>query len=444
MDSHQEYVLREVAQKNIRFIRLWFTDVAGVLKSISIDPGELEEAFAEGIGFDGSAVEGLTRVYESDMLLKPDASTFQLLPWRSNDDPVARMFCDVLMPDGRPAPSDPRGVLERTVQRAADAGFRVMIHPEIEFYLLRQPVTPDRMIPVDQAGYFDHVARGDSNDFRRRAVRMLEDMAIPVEFSHHEGGPGQNEIDLRAVDPVRAADNIMTARTLIEEVALREELVATFMPKPFIEHPGSGMHTHLSLFEGEENAFFSPAGQYRLSTTGRQFIAGLLAHAEEIAAITNQHVNSYKRLWGGDEAPSYVCWGHNNRSALVRVPMHKPGKAQSARVEFRGIDSSANPYLAYAVILAAGLKGIEEGYELPPEAEDDVWALSEMERKALGIHALPTSLKSAVAAMECSDLVADTFGEDTFEFFLRNKRREYRAYDAQVTDFEISQFFPRA
>ncbi len=263
MDSHQEYVLREVAQKNIRFIRLWFTDVAGVLKSISIDPGELEEAFAEGIGFDGSAVEGLTRVYESDMLLKPDASTFQLLPWRSNEDPVARMFCDVLMPDGRPAPSDPRGVLERAVERAADAGFRVMIHPEIEFYLLRQPVTPDRMIPVDQAGYFDHVARGDSNDFRRRAVRMLEDMAIPVEFSHHEGGPGQNEIDLRAVDPVRAADNIMTARTLIEEVALREELVATFMPKPFIEHPGSGMHTHLSLFEGEENAFFSPAGQYR-------------------------------------------------------------------------------------------------------------------------------------------------------------------------------------
>ena len=203
MDSHQEHVLREVAQKNIRFIRLWFTDVAGVLKSISIDPGELEDAFAEGIGFDGSAVEGLTRVFESDMLLMPDASTFQLLPWRSNEDPVARMFCDVLMPDGRPAPSDPRGVLERVVERAADAGFRVMMHPEIEFYLLRQPVTPERMVPVDQAGYFDHVARGDSNDFRRRAVRMLEDMGIPVEFSHHEGGPGQNEIDLRAVDPVR-------------------------------------------------------------------------------------------------------------------------------------------------------------------------------------------------------------------------------------------------
>ena len=445
MDRSQEHVLQEVAEKDIRFIRLWFTDVAGVLKSVSTDPGELEDAFHEGIGFDGSAVQGLTRVCESDMLLRPDASTFQMLPSvGGDDDRVARMFCDVHTPDGRQAASDPRGVLARQVARAQELGFTVMVHPEIEFYLLRQPVSVERMVPVDNAGYFDHVVRGTSNSFRRRAVRILEDMGIPVEFSHHEGGPGQNEIDLRAVDPVRAADNIMTARTIIEEVALGEDLMATFMPKPFTDHPGSGMHTHLSLFEGDENAFHAPAGRYQLSETGRRFIAGLLAHAGEIAAITNQHVNSYKRLWGGDEAPSYVCWGHNNRSALVRVPMHKPGKAQSARVEFRGIDSSANPYLAYAVILAAGLKGIEEGYELPPEAEDDVWALSEMERKALGIHTLPTSLKSAVAAMERSDLVADTFGEDTFEFFLRNKRREYRAYDAQVTDFEISQFFPRA
>ena len=285
---------------------------------------------------------------------------------------------------------------------------------------------------------------GTAHEFRRHAILMLEQMGISVQFSHHEGGPGQNEIDLRFADALSMADNIMTFRAVVEEVALKEGCLATFMPKPFPNEFGSGMHTHFSLFEGDRNAFFDPSGQYQLSATGRSFIAGLLHHASEITAVTNQHVNSYKRLWGGDEAPSYVCWGHNNRSALVRVPMHKPGKAQSARVEFRGIDSSANPYLAYAVILAAGLKGIEEGYELPPEAEDDVWALSEMERKALGIHALPTSLKSAVAAMERSDLVADTFGEDTFEFFLRNKRREYRAYDAQVTDFEISQFFPRA
>ena len=248
MDHQQEQVMREVAQRDIRFIRLWFTDVAGVLKSVAIDPGELEDAFTEGIGFDGSSIEGLTRVHESDMLLRPDAQTFQLLPWRGAADPVARMFCDVYTPDGQQAHSDPRAVLERVVARARGLGFTVMVHPEIEFYLLRPPVSVDRMVPVDNAGYFDHVARGDSNDFRRRAVRMLEDMGIPVEFSHHEGGPGQNEIDLRAVDAVTAADNIMTARTVIEEVALREDLVATFMPKPFIDHPGSGMHTHLSLF----------------------------------------------------------------------------------------------------------------------------------------------------------------------------------------------------
>lgn len=251
MDPIQEKVLREVAARDIRFIRLWFTDVAGVLKSVAIDPGELENAFAEGIGFDGSAIEGMTRVYESDMLLRPDASTFQMLPWRGEEDPVARMFCDVLTPDGQAARSDPRGVLERVVERAQERGFTVMVHPEIEFYLLQQPISVDNLKPVDSAGYFDHVARGHSNDFRRRAVRMLEDMGIAVEFSHHEGGPGQNEIDLRAVDAVSAADNIMTARTVIEEVALRENLAALFMPKPFIDHPGSGMHTHLSLLEGE-------------------------------------------------------------------------------------------------------------------------------------------------------------------------------------------------
>ena len=443
MDKQQEYVLRAIEERDISFIRLWFTDVSGQLKSVAIALAEVESAFEEGIGFDGSAIEGLTRVFESDMLLAPDPSTFQMLPWRDGDNGVARMFCDVLTPDGEPARTDPRSVLERQLARVAEAGFTCYIHPEIEFYLVNRDAD-GRIRPTDDAGYFDHVPGGTAHDFRRHAILMLEQMGISVQFSHHEGGPGQNEIDLRFADALSMADNIMTFRAVVEEVALKEGCLATFMPKPFPDEFGSGMHTHFSLFEGDRNAFFDPAGQYQLSATGRSFIAGLLHHASEITAVTNQHVNSYKRLWGGDEAPSYVCWGHNNRSALVRVPMHKPGKAQSARVEFRGIYSSANPYLAYAVILAAGLKGIEEGYELPPEAEDDVWALSEMERKALGIHALPTSLKSAVAAMEQSDLVADTFGEDTFEFFLRNKRREYRAYDAQVTDFEISQFFPRA
>jgi len=442
MDKQQEYVLRAIEERDIRFIRLWFTDVLGQLKSVAIAPAEVEGAFEEGIGFDGSAVEGLTRVFESDMLLAPDPSTFQLLPWRSGTDAVARMFCDVLTPDGEPARTDPRAVLERQLARVAEAGFTCYVHPEIEFYLVERDAD-GRIRPTDHAGYFDHVPGGTAHEFRRRAILMLEQMGISVEFSHHEGGPGQNEIDLRFADALSMADNTMTFRTVVEEVALQEGCSATFMPKPFVGRPGSGMHTHFSLFEGERNAFHDPAGQYQLSATGRAFIAGLLRHAREITAVTNQHVNSYKRLWGGDEAPSYICWGHNNRSALVRVPMHKPGKAQASRVEYRGIDSSANPYLAVAVILAAGLKGIEEDYELPAETEDDVWLLSDVERAALGIGELPTSLKSAVVAMSGSDLVADTLGENAFEFFLRNKRREYRAYDAQVTDFELGQFFPR-
>jgi len=397
MDKQQEYVLRAIEERDIRFVRLWFTDVQGQLKSVAIAPAEVEGAFEEGIGFDGSAIEGLTRVYESDMLLAPDPSTFQMLPWRAGADGVARMFCDVLTPDGEPARTDPRAVLERQLARVAEAGFTCYLHPEIEFYLVNRDAE-GRITPTDHAGYFDHVPGGTAHEFRRRAILMLEQMGISVEFS---------------------------------------------MPKPCADQFGSGMHTHFSLFEGDRNAFYDPSGEYQLSVTGRSFIAGLLHHASEICAVTNQHVNSYKRMWGGDEAPSYVCWGHNNRSALVRVPMHKPGKGQSVRVEYRGIDSSANPYLAYAVILAAGLKGIEEGYELPSETEDDVWALSEGERRAMGIGALPTSLKRAVAAMSDSDLVADTLGEDAFEYFLRNKRREYRSYDAQVTDFEISQFFPR-
>ncbi len=441
MDKQQEYVLRAIEERDISFIRLWFTDVSGRLKSVAIAPAEVEGAFEEGIGFDGSAIEGLTRVFESDMLLAPDPSTFQMLPWRDDVGGVARMFCDVLTPDGEPARTDPRSVLERQLARVAEAGFTCYIHPEIEFYLVNRD--PDgRIRPTDDAGYFDHVPGGTAHEFRRRAILMLEQMGISVEFSHHEGGPGQNEIDLRFADALSMADNIMTFRAVVEEVALQEGCLATFMPKPFADRFGSGMHTHFSLFEGDRNAFYDPAGEYQLSATGRSFIAGLLHHAAEICAVTNQHVNSYKRMWGGDEAPSYVCWGHNNRSALVRVPMHKPGKGQSVRVEYRGIDSSANPYLAYAVILAAGLKGIEEGYDLPSETEDDVWALTEGERRAMGIGALPTSLKRAVTAMSDSDLVADTLGEDAFEYFMRNKRREYRAYDAQVTAFELSQFFP--
>lgn len=440
MKQHQEQVLRSVAQQDIRLIRLWFTDVAGVLKSVAIDPGELEEAFAEGIGFDGSSIEGLTRVYESDMLLRPDAATFQRLHNKGDGDVHGRMFCDVLTPDGLPSPADPRGALERAVQRASEMGFSVLAHPEIEFYLLRQPVDINHLEPVDQAGYFDHVTRGLSNDFRRKIVHALEDTGIQVEFSHHEAGPGQNEVDLRAVDALRAADNIMTAKTLIEEVALSEGMFATFMPKPFADQQGSGMHTHLSLFEGDENAFYDPSGRYQLSEIGRYFIAGLLHHAREIAAITNQHVNSYKRLWGVGEAPSFICWGHNNRSALVRVPAYKPSKTTSARIEFRGLDPAANPYLAFAVLIRAGLDGIEKKMPLADEAEDNVWQLSDTERQILGIHPLPSSLSDALRAMRESELVAETLGEQVFEHVLREKESEWREYRRQITPGELRQF----
>ncbi|ANC29925.1 type I glutamate--ammonia ligase [Isoptericola dokdonensis] len=438
MDRQQEFVLRTVEERDIRFIRLWFTDVLGVLKSVAVAPAELEQAFVEGIGFDGSSIEGLTRVYEADMIAKPDPTTFQVLPWRGERHGTGRMFCDILTPDGSPSLADSRNVLKRTLAKASDKGFTFYTHPEVEFYLFNQVSSPDApLVPVDTGGYFDHLARGSTHDFRRAAITMLESMGISVEFSHHEAGPGQNEIDLRYADALATADNLMTFRTVVKEVALEQGVFASFMPKPLANQPGSGMHTHMSLFEGDRNAFHEPGAQFELSKTARQFIAGLLVHAGEITAVTNQHVNSYKRLWGGAEAPSYICWGHNNRSALVRVPMYKPGKGNSSRVEYRALDSAANPYLAFAVLLAAGMKGIEEGYELPEATEDDVWELTDAERRALGISPLPESLDEAIELMESSELVAETLGEHVFDYVLRNKRNEWAAYRSQVTPYEL-------
>jgi len=441
MDKQQEFVLRTIEERGVKFIRLWFTDVAGTLKSVAVAPAEIEGAFAEGIGFDGSAIEGLARTSEADMLAMPDPSTFQILPWRGTVDPAARMFCDIATPDGKPAAADPRNVLRRALDKAAKMGFSFYVHPEIEFYLLKSPELGENglPVPVDTAGYFDNVPGGTAHDFRRRAVTMLEQLGISVEFSHHEGGPGQNEIDLRYADALSMADNIMTFRTVVKEVAIEQGVYATFMPKPFTNHPGSGMHTHFSLFEGDRNAFFDPAAKYHLSNVARQFIAGILRHAPELTLVTNQYVNSYKRLWGGGEAPSYVSWGHNNRSALIRVPLHKPEKSQSTRIEYRAMDSAANPYLAYALLLSAGLKGIEDGYELSPETEDDVWSLSDMERRAMGIEALPQSLDHAIRKLESSELAAEVLGESVFSYVLANKRNEWAQYRSQVTHFELEQ-----
>jgi glutamine synthetase len=445
MDRQQEFVLRTLEERDIRFVRLWFTDVLGFLKSVAVAPAELEGAFAEGIGFDGSAIEGFARVFESDMVARPDPATFQVLPWedREGHHYAARMFCDIAMPDGAPSWADPRHVLRRTLAKASESGFTCYVHPEIEFFLFSEvPLDGREPVPADNGGYFDQSSHETATHFRRHAIETLEGMGISVEFSHHEGAPGQQEIDLRYADALTMADNVMTFRYVVKEVAITQGVRASFMPKPFTDQPGSGMHTHVSLFEGDQNAFYDGEDPYQLSKTGKAFVAGLLKHAREISAVTNQWVNSYKRLIVGGEAPTTVCWGHANRSALVRVPMYSHGKASSRRVEIRSLDTACNPYLAYAVILAAGLKGVEEGYELPPAAEDDVWSLTDAQRRAAGYANLPQNLGEALAAMESSELVAETLGEHVFDFFLRNKRNEWDAYRRSVTPYELRTLLP--
>ena len=428
--KQEEFVLRTIEERNIRFIRLWFTDVLGFLKSVAIAPAELANAFDEGIGFDGSAIEGFARVTESDMLARPDSATFSILPWRTEAPGAARMFCDIAKPDGSASMTDPRNVLRRTLNKAAEMGYTCYTHPEIEFFLFKsQPKIGEAPVPVDAGGYFDHTPSVVGHDFRRQAITMLEAMGISVEFSHHEGAPGQQEIDLRYADALSTADNIMTFRHVIKEVALEQGFHASFMPKPFTEHPGSGMHTHVSLFKGEENAFFDETAELNLSKVGRSFIAGLLKHAPEITLITNQWVNSYKRLHGGGEAPALANWGPSARGSLVRVPMYKPKKENSTRIEFRSPGSACNPYLAYAVMLAAGLKGVDEGYVLAPADSTDV-------------RSLPSNLNEAIIEMEKSELVRETLGADVFEFVLRNKRAEWQEYRRQVTAFELDRYLP--
>jgi glutamine synthetase len=439
MDKQQEYVLRTVEERDIRFVRLWFTDVLGTLKSVAVTSSEIEGAFVEGIGFDGSAVDGFARVQESDMLAMPDASTFQVLPWKAEAPGVARMFCDIRTPEGEPFAADPRQVLRRNLAKAADMGFSFYVHPEMEFFLFAGPNDPT---PLDNGGYFDLTPNDVQSDFRRHAIELLEGMGISVEYSHHEVAPSQHEIDLRYADALTMADNVMTYRLVVKEVALARGIYATFMPKPLAEHWGSAMHTHVSLFDGDANAFYDVSDPYHLSATAKQFMAGLLVHATEIAAVCCQWVNSYKRLVPGFEAPVFVSWGRNNRSSLVRVPMYKPKKSASTRIEFRAPDPACNPYLAFAVILAAGLRGIEKGYELPAEAEDNIYEMTDVERRAAGIGSLPRNLDDALLRMEDSELVAEALGEHVFTYFLRNKRAEWDEYRSQVTPFELAKYLP--
>ena len=436
--AEAEYVLRTVEERGIRFVRLWFTDVLGFLKSFTITSQELEGAFAEGMGFDGSSIEGFSRIQESDMVAHPDPSTFQLIPWRAEAQ-VARMFCDIQNPDGSAFDGDPRGVLKRQLQRAADLGFTFYVGPELEYFYFRSVDDPSFL---DQGGYFDETPLDVATDWRKRTVAYLEAMGIPVEYVHHEVAPSQHEIDLRYTDALTMADNVMTYRLTVKEVAQEFGIYATFMPKPVMGVNGSGMHTHQSLFAGDRNAFFEEGDEYYLSKVGKHYIAGLLAHAPELTLLTNQWVNSYKRLVPGFEAPVYVCWARRNRSALVRVPMYKPGKEGATRIEFRSPDPACNPYLAFASMLAAGLEGVENEYELPPEASNNIYEMTAEERVAAGIRSLPEDLNEAIHAAQDSKVLRECLGEHVHEFLIRNKREEWDAYKAYVTPFELERYFP--
>ena len=445
MERQQDYVLRTVEERGIRLVWLWFTDVLGFLKSFAVTSEELEQAFDEGIGFDGSAIEGFARVQESDMLARPDAGTFQVMPQRANGEGgVARMFCDIYSPDGRPFWGDPRYVLRRNLERASERGFTFYVHPEMEFFIFEGPDEPK---PIDHGGYFDLTPSGISQELRRDAIERLEKLGIPVEFSHHEVAPSQHEIDLRHADALTMADSVMTFRLVLKELAAERGLYATFMPKPLTNLPGSGMHTHMSLFEGDRNAFHDSSDEYHLSKVGKAFMAGVLRHARELTAITNQWVNSYKRIVNGtgypvQEAPVYVGWGRHNSSALVRVPMYKPRKDQSTRIELRSPDPACNPYLAFSVMLAAGLKGIDEGYDLPEEQTDNIFEMTPRERQAREIEHLPENLYEALREMENSELVAETLGEEVFEYLLRNKRAEWDQYKSYVSPYELERYLP--
>lgn len=443
-DEARDYVLEMARQHDVKFVRLWFTDILGQLKSINITVEELPEALEDGISFDGSSIEGFARADESDMLAMPDPTTFALLPWRPQQKRVARLFCDVLLPNGQPFEGDPRYVLKRNLKRAADLGYTFYVGPELEYFYFQTPEAPQ---VLDRGGYFDLTPLDEATDLRRDTVLMLEEMGIAVEHSHHEGAPSQHEIDLHYADALTMADAVMTARLVVKEVALKHGVYATFMPKPLSDENGSGMHINQSLFRGERNAFYDPNDPQRLSAVARSYIAGLLRHAPEITLVTNQWVNSYKRLVRGSgplgfEAPVYVSWSLRNRADLIRVPEVKPGKEQAVRIEYRAPDPACNPYLAFAAMLAAGLEGIEREYPCPPPADRSVYEMSDRERAERGITHLPGSLWEAIQVAERSELLRRCLGEHVFHTLIQNKKIEWSEYRRQVTDYEVRRYLP--
>ena len=435
----KEDVLKIVRDKNVSFIQFWFTDVLGLLKSFAITPSELENGLSEGMGFDGSSIEGFARIHESDMVAMPDPKTFQFLPWRPDERPVARMFCDILNPDGSSYEGDPRYAFKHLLSSIAKKGYTFYLGPELEYFYFKDSKSPDG---IDDGGYFDSRPLDMGADLRRETIFALQDSGIEVEYSHHEVAPSQHEIDLRYDEGLSMADKTMTYRLVVKEIARKYGYYATFMPKPIFGENGSGMHVHQSLFENKKNLFFDGSDQYHLSKLGKNYIAGLMKHAREIIAVTNQWVNSYKRLVPGYEAPVYISWARRNRSAMIRVPMYKPGKELATRMEFRAPDPACNPYLAFSVMLAAGLKGIEEGYELPDPIEDDIFEMNDAEKEERGIETLPGNLYEAIKEVENSELVKNALGEHIFNKFIDNKKIEWDKYRTHVSKYELQKYLP--
>ncbi len=439
-EEGKEYVLKVAKEHDVKFIGLWFTDILGFLKSFAITVEELAGALDDGMGFDGSSIEGFARIDESDMVALPDPDTFQLLPWRPREhSAVARMFCDIVMPGGGTFEGDPRYILKRNLKRAADMGYTYYVGPELEYFYFRDSKGTEFL---DGGGYFDMTPLAAATDLRKETVLTLQEMGIGIEFSHHEVAASQHEIDMRYTDALTMADNVMTYRLVVKEVAMKHGVYATFMPKPVFGVNGSGMHVHQSLFKGERNAFYDPADKYHISKTAKFFIAGLLKHASEITAITSQWVNSYKRLLPGYEAPVYLSWARRNRADLVRVPEYKPGKEEAVRVEFRSPDPACNPYLTFSVMLAAGLEGIEKEYEVPEPVEENVYDMSEEERQRRGIGTLPANLLEAIHLIEKSELVRKALGDHVFYGFIENKKIEWDQYRSQVSEYELKKYLP--
>ena len=433
-------ILEQARDNNVKFIRLWFTDILGTLKSFAITVGELEDALDDGMGFDGSSITGYQDIEESDMIASPDPSTFKIIPWSPQESRTARMICDVKTPDGDFYVGDPRHVLRLAIERANEMGFdKYYVGPELEYFYFRDSSGPE---PLDYGSYFDLTTLDAATSLRRETILALQELGIDVEYSHHEVGISQHEIDLRFDGALEMSDKVMTYKTVVKEIATRHGVYATFMPKPIMTENGSGMHTHQSLFSNGNNAFFDANNQYYLSEEAQQFIAGQLRHAREICLVFAQYVNSYKRLVLGYEAPVYCAWSRRNRSALVRVPVYHPGKERATRAEFRCPDPSANIYLCFAAMLHAGLEGIEKGYELPEPMERNLYDLTVEERQKLGIESLPADLDEAITEAENSELLHKALGEHVFTRLINLKREEFEEYRMQVTPYEIQKYLP--